>query len=80
MLSLDSGIIFRIPALLIAITVHEGRNRQIRRMCDFIGYPVRQLKRTHMANLNLEDLRRGDYRELTDGELKELLKAVGMNV
>jgi len=62
------------------IRIHEGRNRQIRRMCDFIGYPVRQLKRTHMANLNLEDMRRGDYRELTDGELKELLKAVGMNV
>lgn len=61
------------------IKIHEGRNRQIRRMCDFIGYPVRQLKRTNMANLNLEGLHRGEYRELSIGEVKELLKAVGMN-
>ena len=58
--------------------IHEGRNRQIRRMCDFLGYPVRQLKRTHMANLNLEGMHRGQYRELTQGELKELLKVVGI--
>ena len=59
--------------------IHEGRNRQIRRMCDFLGYPVRQLKRTHMANLNLEGMHRGQYRELTQGELKELLKVAGTN-
>jgi 23S rRNA pseudouridine2605 synthase len=59
---------------LFNITIHEGRNRQVRRMCDFIGFPVRELKRTKMANLNVNGLGKGRYRELTEQELAELKK------
>ena len=59
------------------VTIHEGKNRQIRRMCDYIGYPVRQLKRYKIANLTLNGLNRGQYRPLYEEELQALLKAVG---
>ena len=61
------------------ITIHEGKNRQIRRMCDYIGYPVRQLKRYKIANLTLTSLKRGQYRQLFEEELTALFKAVGAN-
>ena len=60
---------------LFNISIHEGRNRQVRRMCDFIGFPVRELKRTKMANLTINGLGKGRYRELTEQELAELKKA-----
>lgn len=60
---------------LFDITIHEGRNRQVRRMCDAIGFPVRDLKRIKMGPLTLSDLGRGKFRELTDGELTALKKA-----
>ncbi len=63
---------------LFNITIHEGRNRQVRRMCDFIGFPVRELKRTKMGTLTLAGLSRGKYRELTEKELAELKKAAGL--
>ncbi len=63
---------------LFNITIHEGRNRQVRRMCDFIGFPVRELKRTKMGTLTLAGLGRGKYRELTEKELAELKKAAGL--
>ena len=59
------------------ITKHEGKNRQIRRMCDYIGYPVRQLKRYKIANLTLTSLKKGQYRQLFEEELTALFKAVG---
>jgi len=40
------------------MSIHEGRNRQIRRMCDFIGYPVRHLRRIKLANLTLDGLKK----------------------
>lgn len=60
---------------LFDITIHEGKNRQVRRMCDFIGFPVRDLKRIKMGPLNLSGLSKGKFRELTDQELSELKKA-----
>lgn len=60
---------------LFDITIHEGRNRQVRRMCDAIGFPVRDLKRIKMGPLTLSNLGRGKFRELTDKELAELKKA-----
>jgi 23S rRNA pseudouridine2605 synthase len=58
----------------LQITIHEGRNRQIRRMCEAIGHPVKQLKRVKYAFLTLEGLRRGQYRYLTPDEVKQLMK------
>jgi 23S rRNA pseudouridine2605 synthase len=54
------------------ITIHEGRNRQVRRMCDAIGHPVRSLLRSTFAGLLLEGMRRGQIRELSEREVAEL--------
>lgn len=57
---------------IIEITIHEGRNRQVRRMFDKIGYPVLKLKRERLAFLTLYGLNAGDYRSLTPHEVKQL--------
>lgn len=54
------------------ITIHEGKNRQIRRMCDKIDHPVITLKRISVANIGLGDLKTGEYRHLTKDEIKYL--------
>ena len=57
---------------LLEITIHEGRNRQVRRMCDAAGMQVTRLKRVREGNLNLGDLPLGKWRYLTDEEVKKL--------
>ncbi len=57
----------------ITITIHEGRNRQVRRMFEAIGHPVIRLKRTRFGELGLQNLQRGKYRHLTPKEVQELL-------
>lgn len=56
------------------ITIYEGRNRQVRRMCDFIGFPVKHLKRIQVGSLTLEGMKKGQYRDLTPEELADLEK------
>jgi len=56
----------------IEIIISEGRNRQVRRMCEAIGHPVNKLKRVKFAFLTLEGLRRGRYRHLSLDEVSEL--------
>lgn len=56
----------------LEIIIHEGKNRQVRRMCEAIRYPVYALKRTKFASLTLQGLRRGQYRLLSDAEVDEL--------
>lgn len=58
----------------IEITIHEGKNRQIRRMFDAIGHPVKNLKRIKFAFLTLNGVKRGHYRYLLPGEVEELKK------
>jgi 23S rRNA pseudouridine2605 synthase len=60
----------------IEITIHEGKNRQVRRMFEVIGYPVNQLKRTKYAFLTLDGLKRGQYRYLESKEVEDLKKLV----
>ncbi|MDD6428367.1 pseudouridine synthase [Candidatus Weimeria sp. HCP3S3_B5] len=57
-----------------AITLNQGMNRQIRRMCEALGYRVNDLQRIRISGLNLKalNLREGEYRELTDEEMKKL--------
>jgi 23S rRNA pseudouridine2605 synthase len=57
---------------VMEIIIHEGRNRQIRRMCEAIGHPVNKLKRVKFAFLTLEGVRRGRYRYLEPDEVEEL--------
>ena len=60
------------------VTIHEGRNRQVRRMCDYIGFPVRYLRRVQMGPLTLDGLRRGDCRELFNEEIEDLRITCGL--
>lgn len=57
---------------IIEITIHEGRNRQVRRMFDAIGCPVQKLRRDRFAFLTLHGLNAGESRELTPHEVKQL--------
>lgn len=63
----------------IAITIHEGRNRQVRRMFSAIGHEVRALKRVTFAGLTLAGVKRGQHRALTDGEINSLYRLAGIN-
>ncbi len=54
------------------ITLTEGKNRQIRRMCSAFGYNVRKLRRVRIMNIHLGQLANGKWRDLTSNELKEL--------
>jgi 23S rRNA pseudouridine2605 synthase len=58
----------------ISLTIHEGRNRQIRRMCESVGFPVIALKRERIGFLTLQGLQPGQYRKLTESELARLQK------
>lgn len=58
----------------IQITIHEGKNREIRKMCEAIGKKVLALHRSKIANLSVKDLRLGKWRYLTQKEVDEILK------
>jgi 23S rRNA pseudouridine2605 synthase len=62
----------RIAPTRIELAIHEGRNRQIRRMLDAVGHPVTRLHRTTYAGLTLEGLEPGQWRELEPSEVEEL--------
>jgi 23S rRNA pseudouridine2605 synthase len=56
----------------IELTIHEGRNRQVRRMCEAVGHPVAELRRVRFGPLTLDGLREGEHRLLSDEELQRL--------
>ena len=56
----------------LLITLREGRNRQVRRMCAAVGHPVRRLYRIRMGPIRLGDLRPGHWRDLTPAEVEKL--------
>lgn len=58
------------------IILTQGLNRQIRRMCEALGYEVKDLLRTRIMNIELGQLKEGTYRMLTDKELEELYDLV----
>lgn len=62
----------RIGKYTFSIILTQGLNRQIRRMCEALGYQVKDLLRVRVMNIRLGSLREGEYRELTDRELEEL--------
>ena len=57
-----------------SVTIHEGRNRQVRRMCQAAGLSVRRLQRIQEGNLSLGDLPTGKWRYLTEEEVRNLKK------
>ncbi|MBM3662810.1 MAG: rRNA pseudouridine synthase [Actinobacteria bacterium] len=60
---------------VLRIVIHEGRNRQVRRMCAAVGHPVVRLVRTRIGPIRDADLRPGVWRELTQTELRALEQA-----
>jgi len=56
------------------ITLTQGLNRQIRRMCSALGYNVRRLQRTRIMNIHLGNMPIGQWRDLTEKELKEMFR------
>jgi 23S rRNA pseudouridine2605 synthase len=65
-----------VPGVL-KLVIHEGRNRQVRRMCEAVGHPVLRLVRTRIGPLRDSDLAPGQWRELTLDELRSLERATG---
>jgi 23S rRNA pseudouridine2605 synthase len=63
---------------MLTLTLHEGRNRIVRRMFDAVGHPVRRLTRTSVGPVRLAGLRSGQMRELDRTELGPLLDSVGL--
>jgi 23S rRNA pseudouridine2605 synthase len=58
----------------LEIVLREGRNRQVRRMCEAIGHPIVKLKRTRIGSITARGLKPGDIRELRDEEIQNLVK------
>lgn len=61
----------------LEITIHEGRYRQIRRMCETLGHDVLKLRRTKVGPLDLKGVPIGRFRELTPGEVRALMQKPG---
>ncbi|GAA5192644.1 23S rRNA pseudouridine(2604) synthase RluF [Ferrimonas gelatinilytica] len=65
-----------VSKFVFKIILTQGLNRQIRRMCEYLGYEVQALKRTRIMNVSVEGLRPGQWRDLTATEMAELNAAV----
>lgn len=65
-----------LKAGLLVITIREGRNRQVRKMCEAIGHPVERLRRVAIGPLRDSRLKPGQWRELTDQEVRTLKRLV----
>lgn len=77
---LDDGItapaqVTQVSPGLLRIIIHEGRNRQVRRMCEAVGHPVSRLVRTRIGPLTDRKLKPGTWRELTTEEVRTLERA-----
>jgi 23S rRNA pseudouridine2605 synthase len=62
----------------IELTLHEGRKHQVKRMCEAIRHPVTRLHRARYADLDLDGLEPGEWRELTADEIAALRRTVGL--
>jgi 23S rRNA pseudouridine2605 synthase len=74
---LDDGLtapakVAQIDDSVLRLVIHEGRNRQVRRMCDAVGHPVRRLVRTRIGDLTDRRLAPGEWRVLEPGEVRSL--------
>lgn len=66
----------KVSEKIFKIILTQGLNRQIRRMCEYLDYEVTKLKRTRIMNVELGYLQTGDWRELTEEEMKEINKMI----
>ncbi|MFK8059076.1 MAG: 23S rRNA pseudouridine(2604) synthase RluF [Polaribacter sp.] len=69
-------LVEKVSDKIFKIILTQGLNRQIRRMCEYLDYEVTKLKRTRIMNVDLGYLQTGDWRELTEEEMKEINKMI----
>ena len=79
---LDDGVtapakVVLVERTLVRITIHEGRKRQVRRMCEAVGHPVVRLVRTKIGPLADRSLAPGEWRLLAIDEVRALERAAG---
>ena len=65
---------------VMEMILHEGRNRQIRKMCEAVGLTVIRLKRTAIGTVKLGMLAQGKWRDLTDDEVHKLASNAGLSM
>ncbi len=65
--------------VVIELVIYEGRNRQIRKMCESLGLEVARLKRTQIGSVKLGMLKPGDWRNLTDDEVRKLMASSSLD-
>ena len=80
-IELEDGVtapaeVSRLQEGVLRMVIHEGKNRQIRRMCESVGHPVKRLVRTRIGPIMDKKLRPGEWRNLTQAEVKLLIEAV----
>lgn len=80
-IELEDGMTAPAKATLVApsilrLTIHEGRNRQVRRMCEAVGHPVKRLIRSRIGPIADRKLKPGAWRELTGDEVRSLERAI----
>jgi len=63
---------------VLELTLHEGRKHQVKRMCEAVGHPVRRLHRSRYAELDLEGLALGEWRDLSETEVFSLRMSAGL--
>lgn len=56
------------------ITIHEGKNRQVRKMCETLGYSVLALHRSKIGKITVKDLNIGEWRYLSNKEIENIIK------
>jgi 23S rRNA pseudouridine2605 synthase len=79
---LDDGVtaparVRRVSEAVLEVAVHEGRKRQVRRMCEAVGHPVRRLQRVAFGPLALGELPLGAWRRLGEDEIRALAAPPG---
>ena len=62
----------------LCLIIHEGRKRQVKRMCEAVGHRVLHLRRAAIGKLSVSGLRPGEWRHLTEPEIRRLYKLVGL--
>ena len=65
---------------MLSFVIHEGRNRQVRRMCEAVGHPVSRLKRVRIGPITDDHIRPGEFRDLSDKEIAALQRAARQHV
>lgn len=63
---------------ILELSIHEGRNHEVRRMCEAVGHEVLDLRRTRLGPLILGSLKPGEFRRLTEAEVEALRQAAGL--